>query len=120
MPPSNKIIATAREIKGWRRFPKSSSGFNQFNVGPAIIPANSKNKMAGSLRRQAIHWQKTAMTGIAVRVIRWVSVTINGFFLVCNLNYILLMVIKELFKKNATQDLKTHESIYVLQELLLA
>ncbi|EEY46095.1 hypothetical protein VMA_000341 [Vibrio mimicus VM223] len=53
--PSNKITATASETKGKSKSPNSRSGFNTPKTGPASIPANSKNKMAGRRNRHANH-----------------------------------------------------------------
>ncbi|CRZ45864.1 Uncharacterised protein [Vibrio cholerae] len=53
--PSNKITATASETSGKSKSPIKASGFNTPNTGPAKIPANSKNKMAGRRNRQANH-----------------------------------------------------------------
>ncbi|GLO13845.1 hypothetical protein PPUJ20028_24260 [Pseudomonas putida] len=53
--PSNRISATASDTSGISSGPNNASGSSQPSVGPATIPASSRNRIAGSFRRQASH-----------------------------------------------------------------
>jgi len=53
--PSNKIMATENDTNGNKSAPKSASVFKIPVKGPAAIPANNKNIIAGSLILQATH-----------------------------------------------------------------
>ena len=54
--PSNRIIATPKEIKGNISSPNTKSGSNTPNIGPTTIPISNKNKMDGCFKYQANHW----------------------------------------------------------------
>ncbi|MCY1180061.1 hypothetical protein D9M73_204890 [compost metagenome] len=58
--PSNRISATASDTSGISNGPNSASGSSHPSAGPARIPANNRNRIAGSFRRQASHWQASA------------------------------------------------------------
>ena len=54
--PSNKMMATPKEIKGNISSPKTKSGSNIPSIGPTIMPINNKNRMDGCFKYQANHW----------------------------------------------------------------
>ena len=60
--PSNRISATANDTNGINRGPNISCGSSHPSIGPARIPLSRRNRIAGSFRRQASHWQPSAAT----------------------------------------------------------
>ena len=54
--PSNRIIATPKEMKGNISSPSTKSGSKIPKTGPTMIPINNKNKMDGCFKYQASHW----------------------------------------------------------------
>ena len=53
--PSNKMMATPKEIKGNISSPNTKSGSKTPNTGPIMMPINNKNKMDGCFKYQANH-----------------------------------------------------------------
>ena len=54
---------------GKSKEPNKCSGFNQPVSGPRMIPAMSKNTIAGSFTHHANHWQKIATMPMTERAI---------------------------------------------------
>jgi hypothetical protein len=54
-PPSNKMMATEKEIKGRKSGSRMSSGLTRPKIGPTTMPVRRRKIIAGSFTRQATH-----------------------------------------------------------------
>lgn len=71
--PSKRITATANDTIGKSRSPKSASGSRMPVIGPATIPSNKRNRIAGMLVRHASHCAKMPLATMPERVRKTVS-----------------------------------------------